>query len=48
MEGSQTKFTVAHFSLDPTKNRELPQFRADMEKVMQASGRRIDMLHDLG
>jgi len=29
---------VAHFSLDPTKNRKLPQFRADMEKVMQAYG----------
>ena len=34
MDGSQTKLTVAHFSLDPKKNRELPQFRADMEKVM--------------
>jgi hypothetical protein len=34
MEGSKTEFTVAHFALDPTKNRELPQFRADMEKVM--------------
>ena len=35
MDGSQTRFTVAHFSLDPKRNRELPQFRADMEKVMQ-------------
>ena len=38
IEGSQIKYTVAHFVLDPTKNRELAQFRADMEKVMQASG----------
>jgi ABC-type antimicrobial peptide transport system permease subunit len=34
MESSQTEFTVAHFILDPKKNRELPQFRADMEKAM--------------
>ncbi len=38
IEGSHIKYTVAHFSLDPTKNRELAQFRLDMEKVMQASG----------
>ena len=38
IERSKTRFTVAHFSLDPTKNRKLPQFRADMEKVMQAYG----------
>ncbi len=36
MERSQTKFTVAHFTLDPTKNRELPQFRKEMEEVMKA------------
>ncbi|MFA5873707.1 MAG: FtsX-like permease family protein [Anaerolineales bacterium] len=41
MEGSQTKFTVAHFSLDPKKNRELPQFRTDMEKVMQDYGGKL-------
>jgi hypothetical protein len=34
MEGSQTKFTVAHFVLDPKKNRELPQFRADLDKPL--------------
>ena len=34
IEGGQTKYTVAHFSLDPAKNRELAQFRADMEEVM--------------
>jgi hypothetical protein len=38
IEGSHIKYTVAHFSLDPTKNRELAQFRLDMEKVIQASG----------
>ena len=38
IERSQIKYTVAHFVLDPTKNRELAQFRADMEKVMQGSG----------
>ena len=36
--GSHTKYTVAHFTLDPTKNRELTQFREEMEKIMQASG----------
>ncbi len=38
IEGSHIKYTVAHFSLDPTKNRELAQFRTEMEKVIQASG----------
>jgi hypothetical protein len=41
MDGSQTKFTVAHFSLDPKKNREIPQFRADMEKVMGIYGGKL-------
>jgi ABC-type antimicrobial peptide transport system permease subunit len=41
MDGSQTKFTVAHFSLDPKKNREIPQFRADMEKVMEIYGGKL-------
>jgi ABC-type antimicrobial peptide transport system permease subunit len=36
--GSHIKYTVAHFVLDPSKNRELAQFRLEMEKVMQASG----------
>jgi ABC-type antimicrobial peptide transport system permease subunit len=36
--GSHIKYTVAHFVLDPAKNRELAQFRLGMEKVMQASG----------
>ncbi len=36
--GSHVKYTVAHFVLDPAKNRELAQFRLEMEKVMQASG----------
>jgi hypothetical protein len=38
IEGNHIKYTVAHFTLDPKKNRELQQFRTDMEKVMQASG----------
>ena len=38
IEGSHLKYTVAHFTLDPKKNRQLPQFRTEMEKVMQASG----------
>ncbi len=38
IEGSHLKYTVAHFTLDPHKNRELPQFRSEMDKVMQASG----------
>lgn len=38
MDGSRTKFTVAHFVLDPKKNRELPQLHADMEKVMEEYG----------
>jgi len=38
IEGGYIKYTVAHFVLDPTKNRELAQFRLDMEEVMQASG----------
>jgi len=41
MEGSQTQFTVAHFSLDPKRNRELPQFRLDMEKAMQDNGGKL-------
>jgi len=41
MDGSQTKFTVAHFSLEPKKNRELPQLRADMEEVMQVYGGKL-------
>jgi hypothetical protein len=38
LEGSQVKYTVAHFTLDPSKNRELPQLRTEMEKVIQSSG----------
>jgi ABC-type antimicrobial peptide transport system permease subunit len=44
MDGSQTRFTVAHFSLDPKRNRELPQFRADMEKVMQDLGGKLNFV----
>lgn len=35
IEGTFAKFTAAHFVLDPTKNRELPQLHADMENVMK-------------
>jgi ABC-type antimicrobial peptide transport system permease subunit len=38
MERSKTAFTVAHFVLDPSKNRELPQLQADMDKVVKAYG----------
>jgi len=41
MEGSQTKYTVAHFILDPKKNRELLQLHADMEEVMQDYGGKL-------
>ncbi len=44
MEGSQTRFTVAHFSLDPKRNRELPQLHADMEKVMQGLGGKLNFI----
>ncbi len=44
IEGSHLKFTVAHFTLDPQKNRQLPQFRSEMEKVMQTSGAGIGEL----
>lgn len=38
LEENHAKFTYAHFSLDPKKNRELPQFRADMEAIMDVYG----------
>jgi ABC-type antimicrobial peptide transport system permease subunit len=41
IEGRQTKFTVAHFILDPRKNRELAQLRTDMESVMKVYGGKI-------
>ncbi|MGD0611585.1 MAG: FtsX-like permease family protein [Anaerolineales bacterium] len=44
MQGSQTKFTVAHFVLDPKKNRELPQFRADMEKPIGIYGGNVRLI----
>jgi ABC-type antimicrobial peptide transport system permease subunit len=44
MDGSQTRFTVAHFSLDPKRNRELPQLHADMEKVMQGLGGKLNFV----
>jgi ABC-type antimicrobial peptide transport system permease subunit len=44
IEGSHAKFTVAHFSLDPKKNRELTQLRADMEVVMKNYGGKLRFL----
>ena len=41
IEGNYIKFTVAHFNLDPKKNRELAQLRTDMEKVMGIYGGRL-------
>jgi ABC-type lipoprotein release transport system permease subunit len=41
MEGSRTKFTVAHFVLDPKKNRELPRLRADMDEAMELYGGKL-------
>jgi ABC-type antimicrobial peptide transport system permease subunit len=41
MEGSQTKFTVAHFVFDPRKNRELSQLRKEMEKTMEVYGGKV-------
>ena len=38
MDGSQTKFTLAHFFLDPAKNRELERLRVEMEKPMEIYG----------
>jgi hypothetical protein len=36
---------VAHFVLDPTKNRELPQLQADMENVMKVYGGKFRFRH---
>ncbi len=38
MEGNQTAFTVAHFRLDPERNRELSQISSDTEIIITASG----------
>ncbi len=38
MERSKTTYTVAHFVLDPAKNRDLSQISSDMEKVIKAPG----------
>lgn len=38
LERSKTAFTVAHFVLDPAKNRELSQVSAELEKVIKAPG----------
>jgi hypothetical protein len=38
MDGSNTKFTVARFVLDPKRNRELAQLRVEMEEPMKLYG----------
>lgn len=47
MDGSKTKFTAAHFTLDPKKNRELSQFRADMESAVKDYGAGVGELRFL-
>jgi len=47
LEGDQTQYTRAHFRLDPQKNRELSQLRAEMEEVMKVySGKFRFMIWD--
>jgi ABC-type antimicrobial peptide transport system permease subunit len=38
MEGRALRYTVAKFELDPAKNRELPAFRSEMEKMITTGG----------
>ncbi|GAP15925.1 predicted ABC-type transport system [Longilinea arvoryzae] len=38
MERSKTAFTVAHFVLDPARNRDLSQVSSDLQKVIKAPG----------
>lgn len=45
LERSKTAFTVAHFVLDPAKNRELSQVSAELEKVIKAPGAGTQDLH---
>lgn len=47
MDGSKTKFTAAHFTLDPKKNRELSQFSADMEITVKDYGAGVGELRFL-
>ncbi len=44
LEGSRLKYTVAQFVLDPSRNRELSQFKANMEEVMNLYGGEIRLV----
>ncbi len=43
-EGSRLTYTVAHFVLDPSRNRELSQFKVEMEEVMSLYGGEIRLV----
>lgn len=44
LEGSRLTYTVAQFVLDPARNREISQFKADMEEVMNLYGGEIRLV----
>ena len=44
LEGSRLTYTVAQFVLDPARNRELSQFKSDMEEVMNLYGGEIRLV----
>jgi ABC-type antimicrobial peptide transport system permease subunit len=44
LEGSRLTYTVAQFVLDPARNRELSQFKADMEEVLNLYGGEIRLV----
>jgi len=44
LEGSRLTYTVAQFVLDPSRNRELSQFKADMEEVLNLYGGEIRLV----
>jgi ABC-type lipoprotein release transport system permease subunit len=43
-EGSRLTYTVAHFVLDPSRNRELSQFKVEMEEVLNLYGGEIRLV----
>ncbi len=44
LEGSRLTYTVAQFVLDPSRNRELSQFKAEMEEVLNLYGGEIRLV----
>lgn len=44
LEGSRLTYTVAQFVLEPARNREISQFKADMEEVMNLYGGEIRLV----